>query len=255
MTDTPPLIAALHRYPVKGLSPEPLKDVVLESDGGFPFDRAYAIENGPSGFDPTAPRHFPKTAFLMLMRNESLAALSTRFDDETGVLTIRRNGATVAEGNLGTEAGRTSIEAFFDAFSATDLRGPAKVLTAPGHSFPDAGVKCVSLINLASVRDLENTMGAPVNPLRFRGNLHVEGLAPWTEFDLVGARLRIGGVTFAVSERINRCAATNVDPDTAIRDLAIPRTLLDTYGHSDCGVYLRVVEGGTVAVADAMLVA
>ena len=178
MTRHPPVIAALYRYPVKGLSPEPLKDVVVEPGGGLPFDRAYAIENGPSGFDPTAPRHLPKTAFLMLMRNERLAALSTRFDEATGVLTIRRNGATVAEGNLGTEEGRRAIEAFFDAFAADGSPRPGEGPHSARPFLSDAGVKCVSLINLASVRDLENAIGAPVNPLRFRGNLHVEGLPP-----------------------------------------------------------------------------
>ena len=51
MTDQP-RIAALYRYPVKGLSPEPLERVSLQAGGTFPGDRAFAIENGPSGFDP-----------------------------------------------------------------------------------------------------------------------------------------------------------------------------------------------------------
>ena len=47
-------IAGLYRYPVKGLSPEPLPRVALEAGQTFPADRRYAIENGPSGFDPAA---------------------------------------------------------------------------------------------------------------------------------------------------------------------------------------------------------
>jgi hypothetical protein len=247
-----PRIAGLYRYPVKGLSAEPLECVRVMPGRGVPGDRAYAIENGPSGFDPAAPRFFPKANFLMLMRNERLASLSTRFDQETRVLTIARDGETLAEGNLDTDAGRRSIEAFFEAHMANDLRGPPKVLSAPGHSFDDCGTPLVSLINLASLTDLEGPVGVPVHPLRFRGNLYVEGLPAWREFDLVGSRVRIGEVLLEVAERINRCAATNVNPETAARDLAVPRTLLSAYGHSDCGIYLNVIEGGEIGIGDAL---
>ena len=53
-----------------------------------------------------------------------------------------------------------------------------------------------------------------------------------------------------IVKRIVRCAATEVDPDTGIRDLQIPRTLMQTYGHGDCGIYGEVIEGGTIAVGD-----
>jgi uncharacterized protein YcbX len=76
-------VAALYRYPVKGLSPEPLERVSLKVGEFFPGDRLYAIENGPSGYDPAAPVHQPKIKFLMLARNAPLAALTTRYNDAT----------------------------------------------------------------------------------------------------------------------------------------------------------------------------
>ena len=245
-------VAALYRYPVKGLTPEPLASVALAPGETIPFDRAYAIENGPSRFDPAAPRHLPKIAFLMLMRNERLALLRSSFDDATRTLTIRRDGAIVAEGCLETQAGRQAIEAFFEKFAAEDLRGAAKMLVAPGHSFSDTAGKVLSLINLETVRAIGREIGAEVHPLRFRGNLYVEGLPAWEEFAWVGAHIEAGGTGFAVTKRIERCAATNVDPETAERDLTIPRSLLQAYGHADCGVYLQVVTGGTLAVGDAL---
>ena len=48
-------IQGIYRYPVKGLSPEPLARLRLATGQTLPADRAYAIENGPSGFDPSAP--------------------------------------------------------------------------------------------------------------------------------------------------------------------------------------------------------
>src|SRR5664279_43987 len=194
-----PTIAALYRYPVKGLSAEPLAEVALTPGGTIPWDRAWAIENGPSGFDPAAPRTLPKILFLMLMRNERLAELATRFDDATRTLTVRRDGALVAEGCLDTEEGHRTIETYFDMFAANDLRGPAKILTAPGFSFSDTASKVVSLINLETVRAIGHEIGATVHPLRFRGNLHVEGLSAWDEFGWVGKEVTIGGVTFTAT--------------------------------------------------------
>jgi MOSC domain-containing protein len=243
-------VAALYRYPVKGLSPEPLDRVRLQPGGTFPLDRAYAIGNGPTGFDPAAPSYLPKARFLMLMRNERLAALDTTLDDATRTLTIRRDGRIVAEGRLDTPEGLAVIEAFFDAYEHDELRGPAKVLHVPGFSFSDVAAKVVSLINLESVRDLGGRIAVEVNPLRFRGNVYVEAMPAWTELELVGKRIVVGNVVLEGMDRIVRCAATNVNPVTAERDLTIPRSLDETYGHGDCGVYLRVVEGGEMQVGD-----
>src|ERR1700686_2969328 len=106
MSQSPPAqIASLYRYPVKGLSPESLPHVVLGVGQTFPADRRYAIENGPSGFDPMAPEWLPKSYFLMLMRNERLASLQTRFEDRTNILTIA-DGGGAARGDLETVEGR-----------------------------------------------------------------------------------------------------------------------------------------------------
>lgn len=246
-------IRAIYRYPVKGLSPEPLARAALSPGQTLPCDRLYAIENGPSGFDPAQPRYFPKIRFLMLMRNERLAELRTAFDEATHVLTVRYENRTAAQGDLRTPEGRTAIETFIAEHCGPELRGPPKVLHAPGHSFSDVARKVVSIINLASVQALENAVGAPVDPLRFRGNIHVEGWPAWHEFDLVGREVAIGSSARArIVKRIERCAATDVDPQTGIRDLSIPRTLLQTFGHTDCGIYAEIVCGGEVATGDAL---
>jgi uncharacterized protein YcbX len=247
-------IQSIYRYPVKGLSPEPLPRTELTAGKTIPFDRMYAIENGPSGFDPASPSYLPKQRFLMLMRNARLAELRTRFDEESHVLTIRAENREAARGNLRTPEGRAAIERFFEEHCADELRGPPKVLHAADHSFSDVAKKVVSIINLASVADLENATGAPVHPLRFRGNLHVEGWPAWREFDLVGSEIAVGeNVRLKIVKRIVRCAATEVDPDTGIRDLQIPRTLMKSYGHADCGIYGEVIAGGAVSVGDGVV--
>lgn len=253
MSQSPaPRLASLYRYPVKGLSPEALESAELETSGYFPGDRLYAIENGPSGFNETVPRHLPKVAYLMLMRNEALARLRTRFDDATHRLSVEENGALALEADLSTAEGRAALADFMTGFMPHELRGAPRVLTAPpGYRFTDSRTGYVSLINRASVAAVEDFVGAPVDPLRFRGNLYVEGMAPWAELDMVGRVLEAGdGVRLKITSRTVRCAATNVDPQTGLRDLAIPRALTEHLGHADCGVYAEVLAGGRLRAGD-----
>jgi uncharacterized protein len=249
----PARIHAIYRYPVKGLSPEPLTDTRLEKGETVPGDRLYAIENGSSPFDPAEPRHQPKIRYLMLMRNERLARLRTRYDDASHTLAIDYEGKQGVRGDLRTEEGRAAVERFFASLCADELRGPPKVLHAPGFSFSDVAMKVVSIINLASVAELEAYTGRPIDPLRFRANLYVTGLPAWREFDLLGQEIAIGpNARVKIVKRIKRCAATNVDPTTGIRDLAIPDTLMQAFGHADCGVYGQLVGAGDVSVGDAL---
>ena len=247
---SPARIAGIYRYPVKGLTPEQLGRAELKPGRTLLADRRYAIENGPSGFDPAEPKWLPKPHFLMLMRDEWLAELRTHFDDSSHVLTIRHDGKIAAEGDLETAQGRTAIENFFASTFPDLIRGPPKILTSPGHSFSDVARKVVSIINLASVRAIENMVGATVHPLRFRANLYVEGWPAWHEFDLLDRTLSVGDVRLKVVKRIVRCAAVNVDPDTAERDLSIPQALQRRLGHADCGIYAEVIAGGSIGDGD-----
>lgn len=245
-------LTGLYRYPVKGLSPEPLTAAALAPGQTVPGDRRYAIANGPLDFYPAHPKHFPKIRFLMLMRDERLAALRSHFDDSSTTLRIAHNNAEVARGDLSTATGRTAIEDFFAANFTKELRGPPKILEAPGHSFSDIAAKVVSIVNLASVSEIENAVGQPVDPLRFRANLYVQGWPAWRELELMKKEIRIGGVRLCVTRDIVRCAATNVDPVTTERNMNIPQTLMDRFGHTHCGIYAEVIAGGSVAPGDTL---
>jgi uncharacterized protein YcbX len=246
-------VQAIYRYPVKGLSPQPMLSARLAVGGTLPCDRLYAIENGPSGFDPAHPRYQAKTHYLMLMRNARLAALKTSFDERSHRLGVALDGREVVQADLETAEGRGAIERFFAEFCADELRGRPRLLQAAGFSFSDVARKVVSLINLASVEALESVVGTRVDPLRFRGNVYLTGWPAWHELDLAGQAIAIGpDLRLNVVKRIVRCAATNVDPQTGARDLAIPETLLRTFGHADCGIYGEVVREGEIAQGDAV---
>lgn len=245
-------LASIYRYPVKGLTPEAMQSVVLTTGETLPFDRAWAIENGPGRFDAEQPRHLPKINFLMLMRDERLATLDCRMDEASQTLTILRDGKQVARGQLTTKLGRQMIEQFLAAYMKGALRGAPKIVSAPGHSFSDVASKCVHIVNLASVRDLQRVAGRPIDPLRFRANLYIDGIEPWAEFRWLDKTLVLGDVHLTVFHRTQRCEATNVDPATGARDMAIPSLLQRTWGHSDFGIYAKVATGGLLAAGAAL---
>ncbi|MGQ4275353.1 MOSC domain-containing protein [Terrihabitans sp. B22-R8] len=242
-------IASLHRYPVKGLTPERLDEAALVPGRTLPADRAFAVENGPSGFDAEAPAWMPKLKFLCWMKNPKLAALRSSYDDGSGTLTVRSETGEIA-GDLRTADGRAAIETFLSDFMGEERRGPLRVLSAENHSFSDVAKKVVSFINLASADDLAARIGAPVDPLRFRGNVHVAGLDPWAEALWLGRRFSIGEARFKAVKKIQRCLATHVDPDRGVRDLDIMGTIRKTRGDLDCGMYVEVTAPGTIRPGD-----
>jgi uncharacterized protein len=248
-----PHVAALYRYPVKGFSAELLARAEIAAGGTMPWDRAFAIENGPLGFDPAAPAHLTKIRFLMLMKNACMAGFATRFEDATGTFSVSRGGRTLVSASLFGPEGRGRIEAWIAREFAGELRGAPRILFRPGHSISDNDAKVLHLVNLASVRTLAGHLGQHIDPLRFRPNVVIDGVEPFAELGWVGRRLKLPGLELSGEHRTERCAATNVEPGTGVRDVQIPRALMQLYGHADFGIYLAAASDGTIAVGDAVV--
>lgn len=243
----------IYRYPVKGLTAESLAETHLDPGETVPGDRKFALAHGDAPFDEAAPEWLQKRHFACLMVNERIAALHASWDERKGVLLVHAPGAAPFAGDTTTPEGRTAIATALAAFLGEEARGVPRFVVADGHSFSDHRNKVVSLINLASLADLERTMGRSLDPLRFRANVYFSGAPAWAEFGWVGRRIELGGATLTVTKRIPRCAATEVNPVTALRDCDPVAGLRERFGHVDLGVYGRVEEGGRVAVGDAIV--
>jgi len=245
-------ITRLCRYPVKGLSADDLTAIDLTTGQAIPFDRKWAIAHGSTNFDPADPKHLPKTSYLQLMQHERLATLDAQFDAAEQTLTLLRDGRQVARGNLSLPIGRSLIEQFLSAWAKEELRGAPRIVSTPGAELSDVGLPVLSLINLNTLRDIERVARKPVDPMRFRGNIYVDDMPAWSEFDLVGKPVSAGGARLQGLARIDRCGATNVNPETAERDMQIPKVLQSGFGHVDCGIYLSVTGDGRIAVGDSL---
>jgi uncharacterized protein YcbX len=243
-------IASLWRHPVKGFTPERLAGARLTAGGYFPCDRIYAVEDGPSGFDPAAPAWVSKQKFTVLAKIAEVACVRTAYDEATGVFSARADGRPPFSAALTEAAGREAFAGWLGGFLGEAASGPLKVVQAPGHRFTDHPAGHVSIVNLASVRALEQRIGRPVDPRRFRANVYVEGWPAWIENESVEAEVRLGAARARVFKPIVRCVATHVDPATGERDLDLVAALHDHFGHLHCGVYLHVLEGGGIAEGD-----
>jgi uncharacterized protein len=253
------IITQVYRYPVKGLSAEPLDRVAVAIGRCLPQDRRFALALGSTRFDPAQPQWLAKTNFIMLMRDEKLARLSTRFDPRNELLTITEHGIVLLEARLSDPDGRCAVARFFEDFLGEAVTRPLRVVEAPDHAFADARPKpnastgqYVSLINLASLYDLEGKLGVPIDPIRFRANVYFNGLPAWEEQEWVKPEhvLAIGAARLRVVAPITRCAATEVNPETATRDIAMVAELMHHYGHNIMGVYAEVVSAGEIGIGD-----
>ncbi len=255
MTFSPAHITALATHPVKGLTEHPLQTAKVEAGAVFPLDRAYAIENGPCGFDPAAPQHISKSKFLVLVRYEDVAQVKCTYDLENKSITLSKPGAEILTLSLETSEGQEALAAYFTAHIGEKAAGPLKVRHADGHAFTDTRSKYVHVVNLESVRALSKTMGIEINPKRFRANIYIDGIPAYEEFNWTDKKIRSSsGVEFEFAKNTRRCAAVDVNPVTAERDTNINKTLYNTLGHMNVGIYLTVLNNGTLSLGDTLII-
>lgn len=253
-------IESLFRYPVKGLTPEALDSAVLTPGCCIPWDRAFALAQGDSSLDVANPAWVAKTNFMCLLRNASIALLRTRFDEAAGMLRIEAPDREVLEASPFTPEGQAALTAFFTAYLGTETRygeggRPPFFFHAENHSFCDHKTQVISLIGLGSLRALEGAVGGARDKRRFRANIYIEDIEPWAEFSWLGREISVGDVRMVVEERIDRCGATTVNPDTAERDANPVKELQKNFGHIELGVFARVLTPGEIWVGDEVRVA
>lgn len=245
-----PIINQLYRYPIKGMTPQALQMISVQTGQVIPFDRCVALAHSTTQFDPDNPQHQHKTKFLMLMKNEKLAALNVQFDEECGQLMIQQAGKLLIEGSLDDEAEKQALEHFFADYLGEAVQPKLVYANDPEYSFSDVDARAISCINLATLQDLETTIGKPIHPLRFRANVYFDDAPAWSELDWTDKTFVLGSAIVRVLKPTSRCAAINVNPETAQRDLQIPQTLVKTYGHNNVGIYVQVIQDGCLKIGD-----
>ena len=244
------VLKAINCFPVKGLSAQSLASTQLDVDRPIAGDRRFALARGGVAIAASAQTWLNKGHFLQLSRHARLATLVSHFDAESEVLTIFRRDRQVSCGKISEPLGRALIEQFFTAYLSDSISAPPKLLDSIDGWFSDQRDGLLSLINLASLRDIERVTGRAVDPRRFRGNLIIDTAQAWEENSWIGKNIQLGQAQLSVVEPIERCAAVNVNPEDGQRDMNLVHDLERGFGHRNCGVLLRVIQGGNIAAED-----
>ncbi|WP_282168720.1 MOSC domain-containing protein [Ruegeria atlantica] len=246
-------IVRMNRYPIKGLSPEPLSTVNLLAGEGIPGDRLFGFARYNSGFDTLNPKPLEKDRFVVLLNEAGLAGLQTKFDAQNQLLEIKVGVKTHHFEMREPKGQRDAATFLYNTLGLRDPEPPVFVSSYP-HRFTDVSVvspkmmNAISVLNLASVDALSRQLNVELHPARFRANIELEGLPPFSELDSVGFTLVFGDVKLKIISRTKRCAATEVNPETAERDMRIPFLIRKHLGHMDMGVYAEVKDSGTLNV-------
>jgi len=242
-------LSEIWRYPVKSLGGQRLSKTVLNPGQGLPHDRRWALAN--PGTDAADGKGWqPKKQFTVLVREFALAKLGCQFDEMTGRFRIDAPDGLHAEGILTRPEGRAAIaDGVAQHLGLAQERNPI-IVEAREIGYFDTTKGPVSILNLASLRALEDAAGQPLDPLRFRMNLWIDGAEPWAETLWPGKRLRVGAATLRITEHTGRCKATHVNPVTGEADAPVLPALKTHFGHTQMGVYAIVEDGGPIVAND-----
>lgn len=237
------VLAAIWRHPVKGVGAERLAGAELVPDRPVPGDRAWAVLTGSARDTGTWQpcRNFARGAHAPQLM---AVTVETR-GDRMAFAHPRRPGIEIDPASDGDV-----LLDWIAPLWPAERSAPTALIRAPEGGMTDSDFPSVSILGLPSLNALSQAAGRPTDPRRFRGNLWLDGLAPWEEFDLVGKTLRTGEAELEVVERIERCRATEANPDTGERDTDTLALLRDRFGHRDFGVFARVVRPGRIALGE-----
>ena len=217
-------------------------------------DREYAISRTNIDFNPDQPKYFPKNNFLALVNTAKLANYKIRYNPSNRVLSVLRKKKELIKVNLSNESKRLDlVEFLYTELNINRVNKLDIVRATEGtnqHTFSDLPDKVLSFINLSTLKSFSERIGLTIDPLRFRANINFSSNVPWLEFGYLNGKIKINKVVLEVIKKTQRCGATTVNPLTAIRDINIPKHLKNNYGHTDFGIYARVLKGGEIIVGD-----
>ncbi len=245
-----PHVAALYRHPVKSLGHQAMERLTLIAGQTIPHDREWALAHAKSAFDHDAPEWTRCSVFLRVAINPAFTAVSAAYDDATGELTLTHPAAPPLTVRPAEAEGEAALIAWAARLTPEKLPAPTRLARVPGRGMTDTPFPSVSVKNLASLRALSQKLGRDLDPRRFRGNIWLDGLSPWEEFDWEGREIAVGPARLKIVCPAPRCNATKANPETGRPDADTLGALEEGWGHTDFGMYAEVVAGGEIALGD-----
>ncbi len=247
----PARLAHVCRHPIKSVGHETLAAVTLAPGAALPHDRRWAVAHAEAGLTADPGRWIPKSQFLRGVTGHALMAVTARFDPASARVRLAHPEVTQIDVAPDDPEDAQRLLDWLVPLWPADRPAPHRILRAPREQpFSDMPAPYVAVLGMGSLRALGEVLGRGLSMHRFRGNLWLDGLVPWAEFDLIGREIGIGEAVLRIEERITRCKATTANPETGRADADTLTALEAHYGHHDFGVYATVLRGGTVRPGD-----
>ena len=245
-------LSQIVRHPIKSVGYEELPAVTLQPGAPLPWDRHWAVAHAAARFIGDPDGWQPKLNFVRGWGSAELMAVSCRFDEIAGQMTLTHPRRPALEVEMA--GSDTALIDWLRPLWPETRPEPDRLVTAAGFHLADNPDPFVAVLNHASNRALGQRLGVDLSIHRWRGNLWVDGWPAWEEFDLIGREIGIGPVVLRVESRITRCKATCGNPETGYADADTLGALRDAYEHEDFGVFARVIEGGQIRPGDTVMV-
>ncbi|WP_128254657.1 MOSC domain-containing protein [Falsirhodobacter deserti] len=238
------ILSSIWRHPIKAHGREELASVLLSAGACLPFDRHWAVAHEAArlaeGWSQCA--NFSRGA-----KAPALMAITARLEGEAVTLSHPDRPDLCFRPDDPAD-----LPVFLDwvrPLMPAERAASARIVSA-GRGMTDTPFPSVSILSLSSLADLSGRMGTDLSIHRWRGNLWIEGAAPWAEFDMIDREIAIGDAVLRIEDRITRCKATMTNPETGIIDADTLAALQSHYGHRDFGVYATVIRGGEITRGD-----
>jgi len=244
------VITDILQYPIKGLSEESLTNTELVVGAGLPADRVFAISHANSQFDHDKPAWIARKHFTVVAYSPEIRPINCHFDHVSQALTLSHDGKIILQSSATAANIDAQLTEALTAVIKNGQPGPYRLVSAGGKRLTDSPTSTVSIMNKKSLLAVEEAIGQPLDKRRFRGNIWFDGDQAWQEHDWVGKAIYIGGAKLFVTERIERCAAIDADPNLGTRNLAVLKQLHSSFKHVDFGVLAEVEIGASIKPGD-----
>jgi uncharacterized protein YcbX len=251
------VVTALATTPVKGMRVMACSQLTLDATGVPDNRRFYLVDERGQMFN--GKRTGDLNTIVADYRHDE-RALTLTFDDGAVVDGTVQLGEPVDTRFFSRPARARPVLGPWSQALSEHVGRPLRLVQSAGRSGVDRGRGgAVSLISRASLAGLARAAdSADVDARRFRMLVEIDGVAAHEEDAWVGRPVRIGEALVRFAGHVGRCSVTTLHPETGVADLPTLDLLrayrrdLDTTEPLAFGVYGEVLEGGVVAVGDAV---
>ena len=258
--DSAIVVTALSVTPVKGMRVVDVPELTLDASGAPDNRRFYVVDDRARMVNGKAVGELQAVVADYRHAERTLALTFPGGAVVSG--TVELGGPIDTRFFSRPAQARPLLGAWADALSEHTGR-PLRLVESVGRAGVDRGrASGVSLISRASLDGLAQVAEAgELDSRRFRMLIEIDGVAAHAEDAWIGRKARVGTALVRLGGHVGRCLITSRHPESGVVDLPTLDLLRSYRGDLDLteplpfGVYGKVLEGGRVAVGDAVQLA